>query len=141
MLVVSQTIPPSETENEGIKEFRAEVKANGEDPDDPDVDIATVGAWSNVKRLEGALLKADPSVVANLDQKSLIETIVANPVDRPESPPYDFRQNAIPELPELQDFRIFTRKVAVLEMQDGKYKMLSDGFIDIFDPPPLERDK
>ena len=140
MLVVSQTIPPTETDNEGIKQFRADVEANGNDPDDPDVDIATVGAWSNVKKLEGALLAADPSVRANLDQKSLIDTIVANPVDRPESAAYDFRENAIPELPDLQGFRIFTRKVAVLEIQDGKYKMLSDGFIDILEPPPLERD-
>ncbi len=138
MLVVSQTLPPTDVDNPGIKEFRAELKANGDDPDDPDIDFATVTAWSNVKKLEGALLAATPEVRASLDSKSLVDAIVEHPIDRPETAPYDFRKNQVPELPSLAGFRVFTRKVAVLQMQDGKYKMLSDGFIDIFDPPNID---
>ena len=60
-----------------------------------------------------------------------------HPIDRPEAAPYDFRKHAIPEVPELAGFRVFTRKVAVLQIEDGKYKVLSDGFIDILKPPDL----
>ena len=51
--------------------------------------------------------------------------------------PYDFRKNAIPEVPDLAGFRVFTRTVAVLQIEDGKYKVLSNGFIDILKPPDL----
>ncbi len=63
--------------------------------------------------------------------------MVGDPVDRPEAAPYDFRENAIPELPDLAAFRIFTRSVAVLEMHDGQYDLLSNDFVDILDPPDL----
>jgi ABC-type branched-subunit amino acid transport system permease subunit len=46
--------------------------------------------------------------------------VVANPVDRPETAPYDFRENAVPELPDLAAFRIFTREVAILQIHDGQ---------------------
>jgi hypothetical protein len=32
---------------------------------------------------------------------------------------------------------VFTREVAILEMQDGRYEVLSDGFVDMLDPPSL----
>ena len=57
--------------------------------------------------------------------------MVNHPVDRPETAPYDFRKHAIPEVPDLAGFRVFTRTVAVLQIEDGKYKVLSNGFIDI----------
>ena len=60
-----------------------------------------------------------------------------HPVDRPETAPYDFRKHAIPEIKELAGFRVFTRTVAVLQIEDGKYKVLSKGFIDILKPPNL----
>jgi ABC-type branched-subunit amino acid transport system substrate-binding protein len=138
MIVVSQTAPPTDTENPGIAEFRAELEANGQDPDDEDVTITTVGAWSNIKKLEGALLAASPEVRASLDTKKLIDTIVKYPADRPEAAPYDFSKNALPELPSLAGFRIFTREVAILQIQDGKYNNLSNGFIDILEPPDIE---
>ena len=137
ILVVSETMPPTETSNKGIAEFRADMKADGEDPDDPNVDFGTVTSWSNVKKLEGALLAAGPKVIASLDSKSVVDAVVNHPVDRPETAPYDFRKHAIPEIPELAGFRIFTRTVAVLQIEDGKYKVLSDGFIDILKPPDL----
>jgi ABC-type branched-subunit amino acid transport system substrate-binding protein len=138
MLVVSQTAPPTDTNNPGIQEFRADVQADGHNPDDPDVDFAAVTAWSNVKKLEGALLAATPAVRASLNSNSLVDTIVAHPIDRPESAPYDFRKNQIPELPALANFRVFTRQVAILEIEDGKYKTLTNGFIDIFKPPSIK---
>lgn len=76
-------------------------------------------------------------MIASLDTKSLVDAVVNHPVDRPEMAPYDFRKNAIPEVPDLAAFRIFTRTVAVLQIEDGKYKVLSDGFIDILKPPDL----
>jgi hypothetical protein len=69
----------------------------------------------------------------------VVDTVVNHPIDRPEMAPYDFREHAIPEVPELAGFRVFTRKVAVLQIEDGKYKALSDGFIDILEPPDLPR--
>jgi ABC-type branched-subunit amino acid transport system substrate-binding protein len=137
ILVVSETMPPTETSNKGIAEFRADMEADGKDPDDPQVDAGTVTSWSNVKKLEGALLAAGPKVIASLDSKSVVDAVVNHPVDRPETAPYDFRKHAIPEIPELAGFRIFTRTVAVLQIEDGKYKVLSDGFIDILKPPDL----
>jgi ABC-type branched-subunit amino acid transport system substrate-binding protein len=138
MLVVSQTAAPTDTKNSGIAEFRADMKAAGHDPDDPNVDFSTVTAWSNVKKLEGALLAASPTVRASLDSKSLVDAVVATPVDRPEAAPYDFRSNQLPELTDLANFRVFTRKVAILRIEHGRYETVSDGFIDILKPPPLK---
>jgi branched-chain amino acid transport system substrate-binding protein len=137
ILVVSEAMPPTETSNKGIAEFRADMQADGKNPDDPNVDFGTVTAWSNVKKLEGALLAAGPAVIASLDSKSLVDAVVNHPIDRPEMAPYDFRKNAIPEVPDLAGFRVFTRTVAVLQIEDGKYKVLSNGFIDILKPPDL----
>jgi ABC-type branched-subunit amino acid transport system substrate-binding protein len=137
MIIVSQTAPPTDTDNKGIAEFRRDLEANGVDPDDPNVDFATVTAWSNVKKLEGALLAAGPDVIKNLDSESLVKAVVDHPIDRPESAPYDFTKNALPELPSLKAFRIFTRKVEILQIEDGKYNVVSDGFIDILEPPDL----
>jgi ABC-type branched-subunit amino acid transport system substrate-binding protein len=137
VLVVSETLPPTDTANKGIQEFRADMEADGKNPDDPNVDFSTVTSWSNVKKLEGALLAAGPSVIQSLDSASVVDAVVNHPVDRPEMAPYDFRKNAIPEVPDLASFRVFTRKVAVLQIEDGKYKVLSDGFIDILKPPDL----
>jgi ABC-type branched-subunit amino acid transport system substrate-binding protein len=137
MLVVSEVLPPSDKDNKGIAEFRADMKADGQDPDDPDVDAATVTAWSNVKKLEGALLAAGPAVIDALDSNKVVDAVVNHPIDRPEAAPYDFRKHAMPEVPELADFRMFTRKVAVLQIENGTYKVLSDGFIDILEPPDL----
>jgi hypothetical protein len=137
IIVCSEIMPPTETANPGIAQFRADIQADGKDPDDPNVDVTAVTAWSNVKKLEGALLAAGPEVIKSLDTKSLVDAVVNHPVDRPEAAPYDFRKHAIPEIPDLAGFRMFTRKVAVLQIQDGKYKALSDGFIDILKPPNL----
>ena len=137
ILVVSEAMPPTETANKGIAEFRADMKADGKNPDDPNVDFGTVTAWSNVKKLEGALLAAGPSVIKSLDSKSVVDAVVNHPVDRPEMAAYDFRRNAIPEVPDLAAFRVFTRTVAVLQIEDGKYNVLSNGFIDILKPPDL----
>jgi ABC-type branched-subunit amino acid transport system substrate-binding protein len=137
MLVVSEAMPPTETSNKGIAEFRADLQADGKNPDDPNVEFGTVTSWSNVKKLEGALLAAGPSAIASLDSKTVVDAVVNHPVDRPEMAPYDFRHNAIPEVPDLAGFRVFTRTVAVLQIEDGKYKVLSDGFIDILKPPDL----
>ena len=95
-------------------------------------------SWSNLKKLEEALLTLDPSVVESLDSQTLVEAIVDHPADRPEAAPYDFSENQLPEFPDLASFRVFTRDVAILEMQDSRYEVLSDGFVDMLDPPPLE---
>jgi hypothetical protein len=137
MLVVSEVLPPTDTSNKGIAEFRADMQADGKNPDDPNVDAATVTAWSNVKKLEGALLAAGPDVIKSLDSNKVVDAVVNHPIDRPEAAPYDFRKHAMPEVPELSGFRMFTRTVAVLQIEDGKYKVLSDGFIDILKPPNL----
>jgi Periplasmic binding protein len=137
LLVVSPTLPPTATDNPGVAEFRADLEASGYDPDDPDIDFTTVVSWSNLKKLEEALLAIDASVVASLDSQALVEAIVDHPADRPEAAPYDFSENQLPEFPGLAGFRVFTREVAVLEMQDGRYEVLSDGFVDMLDPPPL----
>src|SRR5262249_53204076 len=138
MLVASQTSPPNDVQNKGIAEFRADVKADGQNPDDPNIDFASVTAWSNVKKLEGALLALPPAARKSLTSKQVVDTVVAHSIDRPEAAPYDFRRQALPELPSLATFRIFTRKVEILEIENGKYKVLSNGFIDILKPPHLQ---
>jgi ABC-type branched-subunit amino acid transport system substrate-binding protein len=137
LLVVSEVMPPSAANNKGIEEFRADMQAAGKNPDDPNVDAATVTSWSNVKKLEGALLAAGPAVIKSLDTQKLVDAVVNHPVNRPEAAPYDFRKHAMPEVPDLAAFRVFTRKVAVLQVEDGKYNVISDGFIDILKPPNL----
>jgi branched-chain amino acid transport system substrate-binding protein len=138
MLVVGETMPPTETKNPGIAEFRDALKATGDNPDEPTVQFTTVSSWSDIKKLEGALLAAGPSVVASLDSKSLVDAVVAHPIDRPEAAPYDFSKNQLPELPGLATFRIFTRKVVIFKMEHGKYQPLSNGFIDVLHPPSLK---
>jgi ABC-type branched-subunit amino acid transport system substrate-binding protein len=139
MIVVAPTAPPTETKNPGIAEFRAALEANGQDPDDELIDFNTVLSWSNLKKLEGALLAAGPTVIESLDSQSLVDAVVANPIARPEQAPYDFRTHQLPEFPELASFRIYTRDVAILELNDGKYDALADGFVDVLDPPSLDK--
>ena len=138
MLVVASTMPTTDTKNPGIAEFRAALEANGEDPDDPIISFTTVLSWSNLKKLEAALLAAGPEVIASLNSQSLVDAVVATPVDRPEQAPYDFREHQLPEFPDLAAFRIFTREVALLELNDGKYTAVADEFVDVLDPPTLE---
>jgi ABC-type branched-subunit amino acid transport system substrate-binding protein len=139
MIVVSPTVPPNAADNPGIAEFREDLEAIGQDPDDPTIDFTAVTAWSNIKKLEEALLAAGgPSYVRNLTPAKLVRAIVDHPVARPEAAPYDFREaNQLPELPGLASFRVFTREVVILELQDAQYQVLADGFVDILDPPEL----
>jgi ABC-type branched-subunit amino acid transport system substrate-binding protein len=137
LIVVSPTVPPTDTDNPGIAEFRDDLEAAGFDPDDPDIDFNTVVSWSNLKKLEEALGHLSPEEIASLDSQGIVDAVVANPVERPEAAPYDFRENALPELPDLASFRIFTREVAILQMHDGRYDVLSDDFVDILEPPDL----
>ena len=137
MLVVSEALPPTDTSNPGIQQFRADMQADGKNPDDPTVDAAAVTAWSNVKKLEGALLAAGPAVIKSADTKNVVDAVVNHPINRPEAAPYDFRKDVMPEVPALASFRMFTRRVAVLQIENGKYNVLSNGFIDILKPPNL----
>jgi hypothetical protein len=137
LIVVSPGLPPTDADNPGIAEFRDDMEAAGFDPDDPDVDFNTVVTWSNVKKLEGALSQLSPEEVQSLDSQGVVDAVVANPVDRPETASYDFRENALPELPDLAAFRIFTREVAILQMHDSRYDVLSNDFVDILEPPDL----
>jgi hypothetical protein len=138
LIVVSPAVPPTDTDNPGIAELRDDLEADGFDPDDPDIDFNTVVAWSNIKKLAEALGHLSPDEIASLDSQGVVDAVVANPVERPETAPYDFRENALPELPDLTAFRIFTRQVAILEMHDGRYDVLSDDFVDILEPPALD---
>jgi hypothetical protein len=137
LIVVSPTVPPTDTGNPGIAEFRDDLAAAGFDPDDPDIDFNTVVSWSNLKKLEEALGHLGPDEIASLDSRGIVDAVVANPVGRPEAAPYDFRDNALPELPDLAGFRIFTREVAILQLHDGRYDVLSHDFVDILEPPDL----
>jgi hypothetical protein len=137
MLVVSEALPPTDTTNPGIQQFRTDMEADGKNPDDPNVDFTDVTAWSQVKKLEGALLAAGPAVIQSPTSQSVVNSVVNHPIDRPEMAAYDFRKNAIPEISALAGFRVFTRTVAVLQIENGKYKVLSNGFIDILKPPNL----
>lgn len=139
MIVVSATVPPNAVENAGIAEFREDLEAIGQDPDALTVDFSTVTAWSNIMKLEESLLAAGgPEFVADLTSESLVQALVEHPAERPEAAPYDFRENVLTELPGLAAFRVFTRSVAMLELQDGEYQLLADGFVDILDPPDLD---
>lgn len=137
LIVVSPTVPPTDTDNPGIAEFRHDLEAAGFDPDDPNIDFNTVVSWSNLKKLEEALSHLSPEEIASLDSETLVDAVVTNPVERPEAAPYDFGENALPELPDLATFRIFTREVAILQLHDGRYDVLSDDFVDILEPPDL----
>jgi hypothetical protein len=91
-----------------------------------------------VKKLEGALLAAGgPAALKSLNSQQVVDAVVNHPINRPEAAPYDFRKDVMPEVPALSTFRMFTRKVAVLQIENGKYNVLSNGFIDILKPPNL----
>lgn len=138
MIVVSPTVPPNAVDNPGIAEFREDLEAIGRDPDAPTIDFTAVTAWSNIKKLEEALLAAGgPDFVADLTSEALVQALLDHPVARPEAAPYDFRENQLTELPGLAAFRVFTRSVALLELQGGEYRLLAEGFVDILDPPDL----
>jgi hypothetical protein len=133
-------VPPNAADNPGIAEFRQDLEAIGQDPDAPTVDFSTVTAWSNIKKLEESLLAAGgPSYVTDLTPRKLVRAIVDHPIDRPEAAPYDFRENQLTELPGLAAFRVFTREVVILQLQDEQYQLLADGFVDILEPPDLAR--
>ena len=100
LIVVSPGLPPTDTDNPGIAEFRSDLEAAGFDPDDPDIDFNTVVTWSNIKKLEEALSHLSPDEIASLDAQGVVDAVVADPVERPETAPYDFRENALPELPD-----------------------------------------
>ena len=122
MIVVSQTVPPNTLDNPGIAQFREDLEASGHDPDAPTIDFSAVIAWSNIRKLEEALLAAGgPDYVADLTSQSLVEALVEHPVARPEAVPYDFRENQITASRGLAAFRVFTRQVVILELQDGEY--------------------
>jgi hypothetical protein len=134
-VVVTQTIPPSVTSNRGIQQFRQDVKKYGKGS-------ATFGfgeilQWSNVERLVAALKAGGASPKSITTSQQLVAAVVAHPVNRPESAPYNFAANQIPQLTGLKALRMFTRDVAILKVHgSGQFDQLS-GFINPLSPPDL----
>jgi ABC-type branched-subunit amino acid transport system substrate-binding protein len=136
-IVVSQQLPPSDTANAGIDLFRQDIQKVGFSPNAPNIDLNSVLAWSNVMRLEGALAKLSKKAIRSLNSATLVKAIVAHPIASPVAAPYNFGAQQFPQFPTLKPFRLFTRQVAILRLENGQLQTLSNGFVDVTKPPHL----
>jgi hypothetical protein len=138
-IIVSETISPDDASNPGIAAFlQAAKQYSGSDK--TALSFLQVLEWSNVQRLVGALEAEGPAYVKAVSTPQQLEAaVVAHPISRPESAPYNFAANSFPQLKSLQAFRLFTRNVAILELKGEKFETLSSGFIDPLSPPKIKQ--
>jgi ABC-type branched-subunit amino acid transport system substrate-binding protein len=138
MILVSQLVSPSETDNPGIAEMLDELEAAGIDAEDSPVSTETVYYWSSIHTLVDALSELAPEQIEALDSATLQEAVAAyTPVERPEVAPYDFTEPAFKDTEALAAFRIFNRNALAVKVEDGGLVQVSD-FVDVESPPELD---
>jgi ABC-type branched-subunit amino acid transport system substrate-binding protein len=137
--LVTQTAPPSDTSNPGIKEMLADLKAAGIKVDPNKLSPAITNAWSDIRILvDDILAKAPKSEIASLDADTLVKIFEqTGPISRPEYAPFDFHKNAYPDIPALSTLRLYSREAMVVQVENGKYKRIS-GFSDATKPFHIE---
>ena len=138
MTLISQLVPPSETDNPGIADMLDELEAAGIDAEDSPVSTETVYYWSSIHTLVDALSELTPEQIETLDSATLQEAVAAyTPVERPEVAPYDFTEPAFEDTEALAAFRIFNRNALAVKVEDGGLVQVTD-FVDVESPPELD---
>jgi len=136
--LVTQVVPATDTKNAGVKQMIEEFEDAGVDLDPEQSSPAVVTAWSNVHIFADLVGELSPQEIAALDSDALVEVFKnAPPVDRPEYAPFDFSENAYPDIPALSGLRLFSREAMVLKVEDGAYKSVTP-FSDATKPFKLE---
>jgi hypothetical protein len=137
--LVTQVVPPTDTDNPGIKQMLKEFAAAGVDIDPEKGSPAVVTAWANVHILADLLEELPKEQIDALDSDALVALMEnAPPVSRPEYAAFDFGKKAYPDIPALSGLRLFSRQAMVLRVEDGKYKSVTP-FGDATKPFKLEK--
>ena len=138
MILVSQTVSPSVTDNPGIADMLDELEAAGIDTEESPISTETVYYWSSIHALVDALRPLTPEQIEALDSETLQEAVAAHtPVERPEVAPYDFTEPAFADTEALAAFRIFNRTALAVKVEDGDFVQLTD-FVDVESPSELD---
>jgi ABC-type branched-subunit amino acid transport system substrate-binding protein len=128
--LVGTTARTGDTNNPGIAQYRKEMKAARE----TELNAHGVLAWAGIHELVD-ILKGMPTV----DSASLVEKLKTSKVNRPELAPVDWTTPAFPDDPDLNNFRLFERKIEVYKVVNGKAKLISPGFVDTTTAYELKR--
>jgi hypothetical protein len=137
--LVTQVVPATDTDNAGVKQMIQEFEDAGVDLDPEQSSPAVVTAWANVHIFADLVDDLSPQEIAALDSDALVEVFKnAPPVSRPEYAPFDFSQNAYPDIPALSGLRLYSREAMVLRVEDGGYTSVTP-FSDATKPFKLEK--
>lgn len=121
LLMAAPTVPLTDTANKGVAQYLAETEAAGVDR--RGVDGMT--GW-RATHVVADLIKRLPRPTPARLTKALTTFSFAPP----EAAPVDFTEHAFPEVSNLAPFRIFARKFAVWQVEDGKIRQAVPGFVD-----------
>lgn len=117
----AQSMPLTETSNEGIAAYLAETDAAGV----ADVNIDGLIAWRALHVVADAIKQ-----LPRPDAASLTEFMASYSFAPPESAPVDLTKPAFPDDPTLSKFRVFSREFTVWQVQDGEIGLAAPGFVD-----------
>jgi ABC-type branched-subunit amino acid transport system substrate-binding protein len=134
MYLITQQVPPSQEDNEGIAQMREEFEAAGLDPDGADLGPVAVQYWSDVHLVADALGQLSPQQIDSLDSAMVFGAVKAfTPIDRSEIAPADFSRTAYPDIESLAPFRLYSGFAMALHVEDGEYVPVSE-FVDVTTP-------
>ena len=128
--LIGTTARTGDTKNNGITEYRKEMKAARE----KELNTLGVEAWAGIHELVD-VLKSMPRV----DSASLVEKLKTSKVNRPELAPVDWTTPAFPDDPILKSLRQFVRDIKLYKVVNGKAKLISPGYVDTTTDFGLER--
>ena len=132
LYVMSNQVPPTVDDNEGIKQMHAEYDAAGMDFET--ASVSSVAFWSAVHCAADVIATLPPEKIETLDSDTLVEAATSQgPVTRPETAPFDLSESAFPDNPALGAFRLFSRMSMPVQYRDGELVPVAD-FIDVETP-------
>lgn len=124
--LASSQVPPSDTENPGIKQMLAEYKAAGISQSPAGIGTWAVDVWSKVHILDTAIAALPAAQRANLTSKELVSAVVGlGVVNRPEFAPFDLQKAAFGDFPALTHFRIFSDESLIVRVENGGYTVVA----------------
>ena len=117
----SQTMPLTETSNEGIAAYLAESAAAGV----TDVGVDGLLAWRALHVVADAIKQ-----LPQPDAASLTNFMATYSFAPPESAPVDLTKPAFPDDPTLGKFRVFSREFTVWQVENGTIGLAVPDFVD-----------
>lgn len=117
----AQTVPLSETSNEGVAAYLAEADAAGV----TDLGLDGLSAWRTL-HVVADIVKDLPQP----DAASLTQALTTYSFQPPEGAPVDFSTPAFPDHPVLGRFRIFSKDFFVWQVEDGEIGLALPDAID-----------